>query len=282
MLKIGEFSQLSQVTVKTLRHYDDLGLIRPVHIDPSTNYRYYTVEQLPRIHRIMALKEIGLSLAQIGSMVNEDLPTEQLRGMLRLKQFEIEQQMQEAKKQMAMVEFRLRMIEAEAKFPVLDVVMKTLEPLFVLSLVVQKHHTIKSVATAFQSALRDGLIQHTGVVIDVFYGETIIPLESPEVREGQYEILFGVEPAQEPVTLSEIGELRPRLEPGIATAATLMLRGGDEAAAFERVALLQRWAVANGYRLLGRVRYWNHRGPLQTLNRNECVIEAQLPVETGD
>ena len=68
MLKIGEFSQLSQVTVKTLHHYDEIGLLKPAHIDRFTNYRYYTVEQLPRIHRIMALKELGLSLEQIGLM----------------------------------------------------------------------------------------------------------------------------------------------------------------------------------------------------------------------
>ena len=54
MLKIGEFSRLSQVTIKTLHHYDELGLIKPAHIDPSTNYRFYEVGQLPRIHRIMA------------------------------------------------------------------------------------------------------------------------------------------------------------------------------------------------------------------------------------
>jgi DNA-binding transcriptional MerR regulator len=55
MLKFGEFSRLIQVTVKTLHHYDDLGLLQPAHIGQFTGYRYYTVEQLPRIHRIMAL-----------------------------------------------------------------------------------------------------------------------------------------------------------------------------------------------------------------------------------
>ena len=74
MLKIGEFSRLSQVTVKTLHHYDDLGLLRPAHIDQETGYRYYTVEQLPRIHRIMAIKELGLSLEQIGLMVLREEP----------------------------------------------------------------------------------------------------------------------------------------------------------------------------------------------------------------
>ena len=100
MLKIGEFSRLSQVTVKTLHHYDELGLIKPAHIDSITSYRFYTVEQLPRIHRIIALKELGLSLEQIGIMLNEELPTEQIRGMLKLKQGEIQQNVREARRQL--------------------------------------------------------------------------------------------------------------------------------------------------------------------------------------
>lgn len=282
MLKIGEFAQLSQVTVKTLHHYDDMGLIKPAQIDSATSYRYYTIEQLPRIHRIMALKELGLSLEQIGVMLDEELPTEQIRGMLRLKQAEIQQQVQETQKQLSMVEFRLRMIEAEVNFPVLDVVIKQLEPLHVLSLFVQKHHTMKGVTSALQETIRKGLVRHTGVTIDIFHGETIIPLESPELREGQHEILFGVEPSQESVTIPGIGELKARVEPGIVTAATLILTGGNQAKGFEHVALLQRWAVAHSYGLQGRVRYWQHRGPMHTLNRDEFVIEAQLPVNAGD
>jgi DNA-binding transcriptional MerR regulator len=86
MLKIGDFSRLGQVTVKTLHHYDDLGLLHPAHIDASTSYRYYTLEQLPRLHRIMALKELGLFLEQIGLLLDKELSTEQIRGMLSLKQ----------------------------------------------------------------------------------------------------------------------------------------------------------------------------------------------------
>jgi len=95
MLKIGEFSRLSQVTVKTLHHYDEQGLLQPAHVDQETGYRYYSVEQLPRIHRIMALKELGLSLEQIGLMFEEEVPTEQIRGTLRLRQNEIQHSLRE-------------------------------------------------------------------------------------------------------------------------------------------------------------------------------------------
>src|SRR5258708_3344144 len=88
MLKIGEFSRLSQVTIKTLHHYDEIGLLKPAQVDPFTDYRYYTVDQLPRLHSIMALKELGLSLEEIARLLLDDLPPEQIRGMFRLKQAE--------------------------------------------------------------------------------------------------------------------------------------------------------------------------------------------------
>jgi len=201
MLKIGEFSRLSQVTVKTLHHYDELGLIKPAHIDPVTNYRFYTVGQLPRIHRIMALKEMGLSLEQIGIMLEKELPTDEIRGMLHFKQAEIQQEMREAQRQLSLVEFRLRMIEAEINFPELDVVMKRLEPMRFLSFFDKPDLTLpmeellahrERVAATLRKAIEDGVIKHTGVVYDVYHGETIMSFHSPEIGEKQHEILIGV------------------------------------------------------------------------------------------
>ncbi len=55
-LKIGNFARIAQVTVQTLRHYDDLGLLKPVEVGPLSGYRYYILDQIPQLHRILALK----------------------------------------------------------------------------------------------------------------------------------------------------------------------------------------------------------------------------------
>ena len=65
MLKIGEFSKLSRVSVRMLRHYDQKGLLTPSEIDPMTGYRYYSENQLSQVCRITALKDLGFSLAAI-------------------------------------------------------------------------------------------------------------------------------------------------------------------------------------------------------------------------
>src|SRR3712207_3730687 len=111
MIKIGDFSKLSQVTVKTLHHYDQLGLLKPVHVDRFTGYRYYAVEQLPRLNRILALKDLGLSLQQIAQLLADDLPASEIRGMLKLKQAEVQQQVVAEQARLARIEARLRQIE---------------------------------------------------------------------------------------------------------------------------------------------------------------------------
>ena len=91
MLRIGEFSKLSRVTVKALRWYAEVGLLVPSHIDEETSYRYYSVDQLPRLNRILALKALGFSLEQIASILDSTGPDEFLR-IMRGRRDELEEQ----------------------------------------------------------------------------------------------------------------------------------------------------------------------------------------------
>lgn len=69
--KIGEFSKLCQVTVKTLRHYEEIGLLIPIEVDEWTGYRYYDISQLRRMNRIVYLKQLGFSLEEITELFEE-------------------------------------------------------------------------------------------------------------------------------------------------------------------------------------------------------------------
>ena len=71
-LKIGDFSQMMQVTVKTLRHYEQKGLLKPDEVDEWTGYRYYTVEQMQRLNNIRKLQQLGFSLDEIGLLYEDD------------------------------------------------------------------------------------------------------------------------------------------------------------------------------------------------------------------
>lgn len=128
MLKIGDFSRLSQVPVKTLRYYDEIGLLRPSEVDRFTGYRYYSADQLSQLNRILALKDLGLSLEQVTRLLTDDLPAGQIHGMLKLRQIEIRQNLEDAQAQLARVEARLKQIEQEDKMPNYEIALKKVEP----------------------------------------------------------------------------------------------------------------------------------------------------------
>jgi DNA-binding transcriptional MerR regulator len=89
MFSIGEFARLGTVSVRTLRHYDEIGLLRPARVDPETGYRGYSADQLGQLNRIIALKELGLSLAQVRRLLG-GITLEELQGMLMLRRAQLE------------------------------------------------------------------------------------------------------------------------------------------------------------------------------------------------
>ena len=88
--KIGEFSKLSRVSVRMLRHYDEIGLLKPAEIDRFTDYRYYREDQLPIAGRIAALKDMGFSLANIIRILEVYEDREQLEKFFSARQKELE------------------------------------------------------------------------------------------------------------------------------------------------------------------------------------------------
>lgn len=92
-LKIGEFSKLMQVTVKTLRHYEDIGILKPCEVDRWTGYRYYKLEQMQQLEKIRHLKEAGFSLEEIREMLESHSPVPdvgQLESKIRACEGELE------------------------------------------------------------------------------------------------------------------------------------------------------------------------------------------------
>jgi DNA-binding transcriptional MerR regulator/effector-binding domain-containing protein len=75
MFRIGDFSRLARVTIKTLHHYDEAGLLQPSHVDRQSGYRYYTAAQLQPLQRILLLKDLGFSLEQIRELLHADADT---------------------------------------------------------------------------------------------------------------------------------------------------------------------------------------------------------------
>lgn len=113
MIRIGDFSRISQTPVSTLRYYDEVGLLKPVEVDHFTGYRYYTFDQLTRLHRILALKDLGFSLEEIAHLLADDLPARQVHAMLQRKRAELHEQVQDHHEQLERLDAWRKQIEKE-------------------------------------------------------------------------------------------------------------------------------------------------------------------------
>jgi DNA-binding transcriptional MerR regulator len=270
MLKIGDFSRRSQVSVDTLRYYDTLGLLKPTDVDPLTGYRYYAFHQLKRLNRILALKDLGLSLEQIASMLESDVSAEQLKKMLKLKQAEIELHIDEEHERLARVEARLKQIEMEANMPNHEVVIKLLQPLLVAS--------IRQVAPTRDRITP--LFEEVGAYL----------IQQGVTPSGPITIWHDEAYRENDVDMEAIITLKAPV-PGTATVKVYELPGGSVASTVHNGSYNQlgqaydavkTWIDANGYHISGPARelylYYPEQEPLR-LDDESYVTEIQFPVE---
>ena len=286
MLKIGDFSQLGQVSVRTLHHYDERGLLKPARIDGWTGYRFYSVEQLPRLNRILALKDLGFSLDQVGRLVDDDVPAEQLRGMLALKQAEIERQLTEGRTRLLRVEARLRQIEQEGEPSPYEIVLKKTAPL-----------TIAAARTTVPTL--EEMPTRRCDLYDELYGSLerrrITP-GTPEFalyhtveyldRDIDMEAAVAVDGAPD-VPQDDGGDrLAFRELPAVGEMASVVHRGS----AWEipqAITALFGWIGANGYATAGPYRELHLYGRENDLfradsaNVDSLLLEIQVPVQAG-
>ncbi len=125
--KIGLFAQMNRITIKTLRHYDEMGLLHPEHIDESSGYRYYTSEQLPTLHQILALRQMGFSLEEI-KKAQEGMSVEDL---LLNKKAELIKKIAEENMKLSQVEFYLIHKGADRNY---NIILKELPEVIVASM----------------------------------------------------------------------------------------------------------------------------------------------------
>lgn len=245
MFRIGEFSRFSRVSVKMLRHYDELGLLVPAHVDPATGYRYYTADQLPRVSRIVALRDLGFGLEQIGRLLDEDLPAEQLRGMLKLRRAELAQQMENTAAQMALVETRLALLDRAGSPPTYDVILRPVASQTVAT-IRQPISTDDATVTA--------LFEELEAYVARFKARAPLPplmLTHVSAFPEQAEDIEIAVPINRPLPTDD--RVAVRELPGHDTTACVVCTGGYEALP-EAFAVLLGWLERHRYRAVGPTR----------------------------
>ncbi|GIP00645.1 MerR family transcriptional regulator [Paenibacillus lautus] len=111
MMKISAFAKVSGISIKTLRYYDELGLLKPAHVDEQSGYRYYSEEQLLTVKRIAAYKEQGFTLEQLKPFFEEDIETDVVKNKLADKMTELQHAMQTLQLQLEGLNSRMSRLE---------------------------------------------------------------------------------------------------------------------------------------------------------------------------
>lgn len=278
MFKIGDFSRLGQVSTRMLRHYDKLGLLVPEEIDDWTGYRYYTIQQLPRLHRIIALKEMGLSLQQIADLLDDDdsMSVKQLRSMLLLKRRELAREVQETEQRLAQVEARLAQLDRDDRPPAYETLIKPVAALPVASLQQRVPHVDEM--GFYCQALTRSLYRRLKEARIAWSEPELILYHSEEYRETDLDVEACVALPDPHVTPGDI-DVRFQVLPAHDLVASLIYEGAFEEM-IPAILELMRWVGVQGHKPVGPLRELHLSGPAHAEEAEASlpVVELQLPV----
>jgi len=257
LLKIGDVSRLSGVSVRMLRHYDDLGLFRPVVVDEFSGYRYYRVEQMYRLHRLLAFKEMGFSLAQVACLLDGSLPPNAVRALFMERQGDIKREIQEREARLALVRAQIEHFDPDLPLAGYTVTLKPAASVRVASAraMVRTYWHSGPLFERVRAFLGQRGVTPTGPSIAIYH--------DPEARdqnvdvEAAYPVAFADSARLAPAGGTGDGRITVRDLPALTMAASVLHRGSMHSVGLAYQAV-GRWISASGYRIAGQNRNTSH------------------------
>lgn len=270
MLKIGDFSKLSRISIRMLRHYDEIGLLIPKHIDDFTNYRYYSEEQLAIACRITSLKDMGFRLVTIKEILKNYDDPKALSDFLAIKQAEIQTEAEEIKQRSLLLETAIKRLRKDDLAMNYNVVLKTIPERYVASVrkVIPAYDqegklwNILMSETAFMHLVPEENCYGLAIFHDEGYKDSDVDVEIQMSVKGKYD-------NTENVAFKTVFEIE------IASATYT----GSYAQVTEVNHAVANWVRDNGYEFNGPMFCIYHVSPAQTQNPDELVTEVCFPIK---
>ena len=269
MFKIGEFSKLTQVSIRMLRYYDETGLLKPAEVDKFTNYRLYSAEQISVLNKIIFLRDLGFNVSEISTVLAE-WSNESITKLLDSKYLDIQNTIKTEQDKLTKIELAKRDIQQEKIKIHYNVSIKSIPSYQVFSLrrVVSDYYAegmLWKEMSDFADANNMTISSHTfSIYHDLDYRETNVDIEicAPVSRIGE----------------DTNGFTYRHTEPISAMACTMVY------GPFENIASayinFARWLQAHSqYRMGEHSRQIVHRGPWNEENPDQWLTEIQIPLE---
>jgi DNA-binding transcriptional MerR regulator len=277
MLRIGDLARLGGVSVRMLRHYHEIGLLVPTHVDESTGYRSYDAQQLCALRRIVELKDLGLSLAEVESVFNGDYDVDGLRTLLRARREEATDEAAAARSRIERIDAYLSRLDREdsttlpATGPI-DVEVRAVEERLVAQLTaVAESWAPADISPVIQPLYPELRSRMNAAGVEILGPSTAWYDDTAEGRVAVHATLtIADRPSIDPTPHGfEITQL-----PALERVASTIHRGTMDNCDTTYQALLE-WIERNGYRPLGYSREIDIEcGP-------DCqrITELQIPIE---
>lgn len=269
MFKIGEFSIINRLTIKTLRHYDEIGLLKPAYVDEVSGYRFYTGSQLPKVQKIIHLKMIGFSLSEISELLKKDISSNQWLRVLKDKEKEVTQLVDSEKLKLQQLKTYLSVLQKEKNMEY-HVTIKDLPEVIVASMrkVIKDYGEFNSLYPQMGALMQKQKLEcvNPGYCFTLYhngeYKESDIDVEICEsvVRAGK----------------DEEGMVFKKIL-GVPTAACVIHQGPYHTIG-QAYRALTKWIEDNGYEVTDLMResyidgIWNQEDP------NKWITEVQAPI----
>jgi DNA-binding transcriptional MerR regulator len=270
MLKIGDFSKLSRISIRMLRHYDEIGLLVPKSTDCFTSYRFYSEEQLAIASRINALKDMGFKLSTISEILKSYNDPEALSEFLAVKRTEVIAEADEINQRLLLLEAAIMRLRKDDTAMNYNVVLKTLPQRYVAS--VRKNiPTYNQEGILWNMLMAETASMNLQVADNCYslamfhdegYKESDIDVEIQMVVKGQYQNTENV-------------IFKTVLPVEIASAT---YKGSYDQISDVNQAVAN-WISDNGYELSGAMFCIYHVSPAQTQNMDELVTEVCYPIK---
>ena len=263
LYKIGLFSQMNKVTIKALRHYDEIGLLKPEHIDEFTGYRYYSSAQLPILHEIIALRQIGFSLEEI----KEVQKGKSVKELLVKKKSEILKKISEETMKLSQGEYYLENRDENCKY---DIVLKELPEVIVASM----RTTISSYEDLFK------IIPLMGAEMEKIGCICAVPEYCFNIyHDGEYrERDIDVEVCEAVVEMKEESEMIKFKKIDRVEKAACVLHKGSYSNFPKAYGAVIKWIEENDYEIIDYPRESYIDGIWNKDSEEEWLTEIQFPV----
>lgn len=270
MLKIGDFSKLSRISIRMLRHYDDIGLLKPEEVDGFTGYRYYDESQLLQAGRIQVLKNMGFGLAVIHEIMDKYADAKEMERFLMIKRQEIEEEELQIQQRLQLIDSTIEWLRKDGNIMGYDVNLKTIPERYVAS--------VRQIIPSYENeGMLWGILVKETAHLHMQDGSpcyTLALFHDGECKEKDIDV---------EVQKTVSGNYQDTEHVKFKTVPAVQIASATYKGSYAQIAQVNeavaRWIADNGYEFDGIAFNIYHVSPHETQNPDEYVTEVCYPVK---